>query len=1422
MSIPIPYRRSPVLSRSTLAAACGLIVWTGALVGIWALTGQAWLEPGAIPRTFRLRCELRSTTPLTVGAVFELPGGKLANPASLGTARDDPGTLSIERGRLHARRKSARVIDGWEFDLPATEAEILKLSLHAPELNGWEETIELKLVDLLTKGVALDLCQGQLRLDLARAPGDELQVDSRRAHWIYDPGETVEFELRHRSLEPARGPGSSLQWKIKPARSTRTLAYDYETLRETENGDSVCALNFAAPQAEGVYDLHLSVRNRLGSGPSRVVQFVVLPSRAAESKTAPSDLKPDEVSATDLSRLIPIRRTQKSERTVDEFRTDHPGKFRAVNSGSVQRTWTESMQRWLGKGSGNSAPPAAGELGWRAYHLRLQQPGRAHRVTLEWDSGQAAELGASLIEPNAAGQVVAESLDLAWQVAAEPLSLTGGEGSAKSRDTAASADKSSASRTRVRRELIFWPRVTGPVLVLYQPTRTTELPVVTVQVDELPPEPFVSAPHSALTKGASATDLTTDSNSRTIPTRWLGVSLSEPVFSELFGGVQVKDRQSGLSLDDWELFRMSAERMVQALAAEGHNTLVLPVMTDGMALYPSRFVDSGTRFDSGMWQSDGQDPQAKDLVEMWLRLCERYHIRLIAELQYNSPLPAVERLLNDPERANGILLQNRVAAGSRLLPEMDSSGYNPLDPRVQQAALTVLQELVSRYGQRPAFAGVSLLLTENSWLSLPGNEWGTDPSTLSRFSQSPEAAGVTQLRPRMTTAATATSGPAAAAGVGSRAAVEPASASSAPEAASANQPAVAGTVLVSPEDLQQKYRAEWTAWRSKELSRFYRRLANVVCGQDERLVLLLNCRGLSVSEEQRSRTRPGTDPALAARGIDPTLISDLPRVIWVRSRLDSASSRTPAVTNESGSGKAAEMAVRSLATGFLQDDPVQSFALPELETTLPWQPAQVILQPTVRPEPNAQQQQLARSVTSGDPLVLLEGGSNWIPGQTGPWQRLRQQLNDLPAQPLEIFTNPAGSGSSSSAASSPSLQTGSLSTAPVIVRFGHDPRQTFLYAVNDSSLTIRLELQGHAPAALRGRLLGSQSPAPLMRTGVRDLISAAAKETSPTKESTGKEPVGTNGLNWKLNCTLQPFEIWGVVLDRPDAELQRVEVGFPEEELVRLEQRLKSLEHRSSQLEQQARKVGPAFPNASFELGSHQAQNLPGWESPVQQAAWSLDRENPHSGQQALCLLSGTREAILSQDWQLPINGEWMLAVWLRTDRPKMNVRLTAEQGTSSDRTSAHTVQVGPAWQRFSLPTPASARAGGTGIRLRIEPLDQGRLWVDDVEVISGSVTLDELRQLTKTVAAAKLAWEQQRSADCQRLLDTVALTTDQSVPVKGRTASDSSKSSPAASRSGSGREAAETKSPARPSEPTASATPADKTPSRWSRLFPR
>ena len=216
---------------------------------------------------------------------------------------------------------------------------------------------------------------------------------------------------------------------------------------------------------------------------------------------------------------------------------------------------------------------------------------------------------------------------------------------------------------------------------------------------------------------------------------WAGY-MDRPLVPENLGAPEALDPQSHRSLDDWNTFHESGTRLVKYLKHVGYNGLMLSVLADGSTIYPSRVLEPTPRYDTGVFFGSGQDPRRKDALEMFFRLFDREQLTLIPALQFAAPLPEIEAL----ERAGGtdaVGLQ-WIGVNGRPQQPADASagaGYNLLDPRVQQAMLAAVREVVSRYAGHPSFGGVALQLSPETYAQLPAGSGGFDDQTVARFEQ---------------------------------------------------------------------------------------------------------------------------------------------------------------------------------------------------------------------------------------------------------------------------------------------------------------------------------------------------------------------------------------------------------------------------------------------------------------------------------------------------------------------------------------------------------------------------------------------------------------------------------------------------------------------------------------------------------------
>jgi hypothetical protein len=288
--------------------------------------------------------------------------------------------------------------------------------------------------------------------------------------------------------------------------------------------------------------------------------------------------------------------------------------------------------------------------------------------------------------------------------------------------------------------------------------------------------------------------------------------------------------------DDWERIYTVAQRAAARSRAEGDHCLVLPVLAEGGTSYPSAFFERRPCFDSGLNSLASLDPMQKDVVELLYRVFDRNALELIPEMQFNSPLTALERrLASDEVVADGIELRQ---ADGQTWREVHGTiqgigpCYNPLEPLVQNAILDVVREFAERYHHHAAYRGIALEVDSRGYLSLPGIEWGCDDATLARFRHD------------------------------------------------------TGALVRDRADLfKGDARSRWTAWRCAELARFYRRLARVVTLSAPEARLVLSFKqvpspdfGMRIGDTPEAASNADVT---AARGIDFSMLEGVSSlVVW--------------------------------------------------------------------------------------------------------------------------------------------------------------------------------------------------------------------------------------------------------------------------------------------------------------------------------------------------------------------------------------------------------------------------------------------------------------------------------------------------------------------------------------------------------------
>lgn len=967
--------------------------------------------PNDAYRIVRVRFEWKCDKAECWAGVLETSQGTIAEPASLDVDANEAGTLLADGKSLWLGRRKPRVRDGFEVSLIAPPAAHLSFTLQAAVAGGVRQRFECLLSDLEGESKSLSARNDGLQLSVRRAPGDALRVVVDHPNLIYRPWETFKARLIPDVLAASQlAPGAKLKWSLCATRNGETLKQGTLPLGKTAPGKMAVEKMAVGKKSPAVHDVQDGVRieiplpsdegavslhfHLVGNGPSEprsTVHLLVLGEHtpSVAERHLPTETLIDRLSSVDVQ----------SKRRLE------PKQLR-LPMGANEASFAVSPLE-----TGEPAVEHEPRVDWIAVRLRLKHPQRPHRLVLHVAENSGPFLGASLFEPDARGELSAQTLDTG-------LALASGE---------ASEEPVPSAIASPRHEILFWPQVSDPVLLLHDLAAGRRPQVTGVEVYEL-------APQRALKRSSAA---------RT-EERLIGPYLAKLMLPENFGGPKVFDERAGQCVDDWETFHAAATHAAEYLIDNGYNSLLLAALADGATIYPSNCLEPTRRYDSGAVSSAGQRPIRKDFLELLYRVFDREQLRLIPELQFNCALPALERQLVDGASAEGIELIGADGQSARdhgcqsptALP-----AYNPLDPRVQDAVIAAVREVVQRYQHHPSFHGLALEVSRAGYLQLPGLDWGYDSTTVRRFEHD---TGITV------------------------------------------DTAAAGDIFQHRHAvLAGEARAAWIRWRCQELAKFYRRLADTLAAAAPHARMILACKQMladpGADEEIRHevRTRGRLGELLATRGIDFSLLNDSPRLVVLKSAIWRASASVEeglldeALSQTSSFGTA----FRLPNVGVLDYRPPRSLKVADFDPLSPGRAAQTRI--TVAPSPGIREsrRRFVRGLAETDSQMMFDGGWTAPLGQEHATEALRRIARSIPAIPFYKVEVP------------------NQSATIHVARYN---KKTFIYAVNAFAQPCELALQLSCPARTMCRPLG---PSAALTEDSNGAAGAGGDDTSRLKTS---------------------------------------------------------------------------------------------------------------------------------------------------------------------------------------------------------------------------------------------------------------------------------------------------------------------------------
>ena len=865
------------------------------------------------PVFVKLRVEWGGQTPRHWTARFDLTEGEFDSVNSLGVDADEAGVVSLVDEKVVYQPRTSRVFNSLEFQIRGNLSTVLNVVMQDRNDPKIVLKHQFPLQNILKQKEILPILQTGAQLVIQQAPGDAFALKINRPHLVFEPGEIVEAQAFPKYLlSSAEAVASELQWSLYRSRTRELVASGSKPVTQQDRNELLkqgISLSLQAP-AEGVYDLTVD----MGAGHQAVVQFIVISRQTRQFSQSglshAGHLLVDEIElqgAQDQHTLVVRRPRQR-------FRKSLKSLFKSESQSVNTR---------------QSSPP------WSAYHLKLKHRGRPHRLVISFPRRPQGHVGFSILEPDASGQLVPVGMDSGVYQSATFLG-------------ADSSKQPAESQT----EVLFWPKIENPILLIHSLGSEVPAEVTRVQVYELP------IPGQSVEVSAEA---------GLEKKRLVGPYLQKPLLPEIFGASQVLDQSSKRSLDDWQTFYEAGNRLAFYLKYHQFNSVLLAVSADGSAIYPSKYLAPTPRYDSGVYHSSGQDIQQKDVLEMLFQIFDREQLTLMPELQFASILTGLEQTIQEgSDQSIGIQLVNqygqtwRQAKGA---PRGQAPYYNPLHPRVQDEIAAIFSELVARYRQHAAFQGVAVQLSVNGYLQLPGLSWGYDDFTVSQFEKE---TGV-------------------------------------------KVPAASGS-----QKYQKRYQfltttafPQWTQWRCQKIKTLHQRLADILSKARPDAQIVFAARELIPSHSKAgdviSALKAGAQlrPVLMEMGLDFSTYDQFSNGVVLRPEQFHSNQQKTSTAHILNTHPTVADAFKTRVNGSLYYHSPVEVRISEFDRLSPWQPAFTWLVAQATPAGRTNRVRYLHSIAQQDPYILFDGGWTIPFGQEHATRSIRTQLQKLPARPFQ-------------------------------------------------------------------------------------------------------------------------------------------------------------------------------------------------------------------------------------------------------------------------------------------------------------------------------------------------------------------------------------------------------------------------------------
>ncbi len=786
--------------------------------------------------------------------------------------------------------------------------------------------------------------------------------------------------------------------------------------------------------------------------------------------------------------------------------------------------------------------------------------------------------------------------------------------------------------------------------------------------------------------------------------RQLLAYLDRPLLAENFSASQSVDRETGRSLEDWLTAYEAGTRLVEHLQSNGYTGAIVTVACEGGALYPSQKLEPTPQWDSGIFFESGQDPLRKDVVEMLHRLFDRAGLTLVPAVKFATPLPDLEEQFRaDPDLLGGLMpigIDGKTWVQRNGLQRGQGVFYNTLDPRVQRAMRDVLEELSQRYGHHRSFGGVCVPWELEGYALLPDDAASLDDATIERFCKVTRIDLAIQGGNRFVERAAQLRG--------------------------------TGT-----------HARAWQEFRANEMATFYRRVQADLARRNVGARLYLGTGQLLAARSWQSALRPALPSQqnlktlLTSGGIDPAkLAADTGIVVPRPQRVLSGGTEAEGVQSywnvSEEITQISEGASQPAALHFLEPSPLRLPAFDKAspygaEKTRSWFVSQL------PPSGEASRERFVHSLAAGDMQVMMDGGWMLPLMDLKELHPLIDTYRQLPAEPFQMVPSIVDQGAS------PQLG--------LTVRQLRGTAGTTFYVVNPYPWPLEVQLE-------------------LTHKSLEDVVTY-----SP--HAAGK--LTREGKSAKWICELAPYDLvaaHGIGSDIRVANWQTTYAPVVKQSLVT---QVRELRQRAGTLRTPEPKAWLGNPGFEAPAGEQEKAGVAGWvHSQPGNAEVKVVADQGHESRHAV-QLSSRRSAentpsvawLRSDPFATPKTGR--LAVFARIKpadpnrQPKLRMAIEAKHdgktyyrrrnlGASEDGRSVKPLQEGWALYRFSvndLPL-----VGLSEMRVGFDLMDEGEVFIDDVQVYDLWFEDYERDELLKMIATADFQLSSGRVDEAQRLVE--------------------------------------------------------------------